>query len=784
MNLSAPLRLRFIGWTALMLAALAVFALRVLPQPRIETDILALLPHAETSQEMDAALDAFSAKLARRQLFLVGAPSLDDARLAAAAFAGELRASNAFAGLQLELNTDLRQRFELYLAHRAWLLSPRDRAALESGDMRPLEKRALRSAYTLSGVIQPLGVAADPLGFLGDFLRTSTPALGKARVAGSHLVVESEGRQYVVVLTESAGNPFSTATQAQVLPALERARAAAVAAVKSPVEVIGSGAIRHAAASATRAETEVKTFGTLESVAVLVLLLVVFASLRPLLLGMLTLGLAVIVAFTVVHLVFGEVHVLALVFGSSLIGSVIDYSIHFFADRFRTTGTWSAELTAEHVGPAILLGLTTTLLGYVVLALVPFPGLEQIAVFCMTGLVVGAGCVLCLYPVLAQTRREAPRLGPTLGGALDAALRRWQWNGFSIAVASMLALAVVAGIARLRIEDNVKALQQSPLELLREEQRVRELLGGGVETRFFLVYGHSAQAALEAGEQLTQALDTLVQQGALASWQGVSASLPSLARQQHSHELLEKHVYAPGALLDSVMNELGFEAAAIAQRRAEFAAASSPLAPDEWLASPASEGLRHLWLGPVGSQYATVVTLGGISDVAPLTKLDLPGVQLIDRIAQTTGVLARYRQVMSWLLAAVALVAGLVLAVRFGPRDAGRMLLPPVAAVLATLGVFGWLGEPFNLFTLLAFWLVLGLSIDYGIFLRHGREHRVTAILSVTLSACTTLIAFGLLSLSATPFIRTIGLTLLCAITLSWLFALLTGMTERKTIHG
>jgi predicted exporter len=48
-----------------------------------------------------------------------------------------------------------------------------------------------------------------------------------------------------------------------------------------------------------------------------------------------------------------------------------------------------------------------------------------------------------------------------------------------------------------------------------------------------------------------------------------------------------------------------------------------------------------------------------------------------------------------------------------------------------------------------------------------------TAVLSVTLSATTTLIAFGMLAFSATPFIRSIGLTLLCAISLSWLFALL-----------
>jgi hypothetical protein len=37
--------------------------------------------------------------------------------------------------------------------------------------------------------------------------------------------------------------------------------------------------------------------------------------------------------------------------------------------------------------------------------------------------------------------------------------------------------------------------------------------------------------------------------------------------------------------------------------------------------------------------------------------------------------------------------------------------------------------------------------------------------------------------LSATPFIRSIGLTLLFAITFSWLFALLSCMTENES-HG
>ena len=87
-----------------MVAMLAVFALRVLPHIKVETDILALLPNAQQDAAMDDALNAFSAKLARRQIFLVGATDLADAKLAAASFARTLEESKAFANITLELD--------------------------------------------------------------------------------------------------------------------------------------------------------------------------------------------------------------------------------------------------------------------------------------------------------------------------------------------------------------------------------------------------------------------------------------------------------------------------------------------------------------------------------------------------------------------------------------------------------------------------------------------------------------------------------------------------------
>ena len=399
--------------------------------------------------------------------------------------------------------------------------------------------------YTPLGLAQPLSLAQDPLGLSNEFLRTQTPVAGRARLEGATLFVEHAGRRYLLVLAEIRGSPFASAVQQQVMPAVERARAAAHAAVNTPVDIVASGAIQHAASAAERAKHEITTFGTIESIAVVLLLVAVFGALRPLLLGALTLVLAVGSAFCVVHLMFGQVHLLALVFGSSLIGSVIDYSIHFFADRFRDPVGWQPADALTHVGPAILLGLTTTLIGYLVLAVVPFPGLEQIAVFCMTGLIVGCGSVLCLYPVLARSNRKSlPRLGIRVGQAIDGFLREWRWTRNRLVIGALLAAGQLLGILRLPVQDDVRALQQSPPELARDEQHMRELLGTGIDTRFFLVTGESAQAVLENDEKLARSLDGLVRGGAIAHYQAVSQGLPSQTRQQANHEALDQAVYA------------------------------------------------------------------------------------------------------------------------------------------------------------------------------------------------------------------------------------------------
>jgi predicted exporter len=786
------IQLRFRIWLLLVAVMLGVFALRVLPNLKIETDILALLPSEHSDAATNRAVDKFSQALSSKLIMLVGATDAAQAKLAAQAYAQTLRASKAFAQVNLEQDGLTQSLLDLYHAHRSYLLSQRQFAMLQAGQQAQLQNDALRAAFTPTGLMRVVGFADDPLGLANDYLMQQLPHIGAAQLDGKMLMVgdtsvNGEQRRYVLITTELNGSPFATQVQEDATTTLAAAHEAAQTIIApAKLDVVISGAMPHAAAARERATDELSTFGTIETILVMVLLIAVFSALRPLALGALTMALAFVAGLCATHYAFGTVHVLALVFGSSLIGGVVDYSIHFFADRFRGDPDWTPTAAVDHVGGAILLGLCTTLLGYVVLLLVPFPGLRQIALFCVAGLATGCATVLCAYPVLYKVPTRSAAWGPRIGEWLAQRFKPGQWTAPRVAIAIALLLSALLGLQRMVLQDDVRALQSSPPELIAAERRVAALLQSGIESRYFLVQGATAQAVLEAELQLTHHLDELQLKGKLQAYTAITRALPSLAQQQLAHEALSQTVLDEQGVLPGLLRQLGFTAVDAAARAAAFAD-SQPLLPEDWLASPASRPYRDLWLGRLStrsanqsvSQYASIVSLAGVRDVPALREVaqGISGVRLIDRVQSVTDVLRSYRQAMSWLLCVVYVAAMVLLSFQYGWREAPLLLLPSALASGVTLGLFGWCGVPVNLFTLLALWLVLGLGVDYGIFLRHGRTALPTAVLSVSLSATTTLLAFGMLAFSATPFIRSIGLTLLCAISLSWLFAMLSCLT-------
>jgi predicted exporter len=104
----------------------------------------------------------------------------------------------------------------------------------------------------------------------------------------------------------------------------------------------------------------------------------------------------------------------------------------------------------------------------------------------------------------------------------------------------------------------------------------------------------------------------------------------------------------------------------------------------------------------------------------------------------------------------------------------------------------GWCNQLFSLFNLFALLLVLGIGVDDAIFFFMAdpsrkldnsltsdcESRRTTTSLAVTLSALTTLLAFGLLAISSTEIVHAFGFTVATGILTALLCSPLVGYRE------
>lgn len=765
-----PQRTRFALWAVGAVLLLAGFAFGVAPQLKIGSDLAELLPSEARDPASEAASRQVAAAFATRLLLLVGADDFAQARRAAEALTASLKASPAFTGVQLEVDAKALQASAPEQAARFGLLTPQDRVRLAQGEAAALAEEAERALYAPTAFARLTPLADDPLGLFDRQLRAALPAPGKASLEGGVLVMRGAEKVWVLVLAATRGSPFAQAQQAQLAAGLAAARAAAEA---QGAMVLTSGVAPHAVAASARAKSEMVFLGGGDLAACTLLLLLVFKSLRPALLGLMSVGLGVVAALTVVQGLFGGIHFMTLVFGTSLVGVAMDYAIHFHCDQFRDPARWQARDAPAHIGSSLALGLGTAVLGYAAFATAPLPILRQMAVFSATGLMVAAATVWLAFPTLV---RPAQLAGSVFWPRLGAHLRPrraplWAWL--------LLAALAVPGLLRLTAVDDVRLLQSSPPALVAQEQEVRALLGSAYDSRHFLVQGDSAQQVLEREEALIARLDALHAGAATA----VSRAVPSLKTQAANRALLSP-LLEEGGVIPQQLAALGY-GPEIASRLADEFAQGAVLTPEAALASPRLQALAPLWLGAHEGQWRSAVTLAGAGDSAALVQAaeGLPGVRWQDPVVEASTALGHQRQAALSRLALVYAVIAALLIWRYGFNEGLRALAAPLGASALTLAVLGWCGVSLNLFHVLALLLVLGIGNDYAIFLREGVRAGAPPLasrLAVGLAALTTLFSFGGLAFSSTPFLQSLGLTLVLGIALTMTLALFTAPQDQS----
>ncbi|MDR1063799.1 MAG: hypothetical protein LBL48_07700 [Azoarcus sp.] len=730
---------------------------------RIDTDLLALLPTDERRPALEAALKALAAQGERQLALLVSARDEAAMRQAAAGV------REALSGLGLTAQgTAADFPGDFYFPYRQGLLTAADREWLTTASPEAATARALNLAYAL---FTPGNVPwrDDPYGFFGNWLQ----GLGEAtplRPFNGELMVEQGGRRYAALTYALPRSAFDADFQQKLLARLDEARDR-VHAIDPQARFLRAGVVLHAAAAARQAENEMRLIGLGSLAGTFFLIGLVFQSARALKLIAVSLVSGALAALFAAFLLFERVHAVTLVFGASLIGVAVDYAILVFAQHLgNEEPVWERY---RKLLPTLGMVLITPALAYLALALTPFPGLKQMAVFAVCGIFGAWASVVLFYPYLLPATLPLPGNAAPMTRLL-ARWPRWRNTGKAWGLALCLAAVTAGGLVQLRANDDIRGLFSGDAALMAEHRQVSEIMRLPSPAQMFLLSGETPDALLRSEEALVERLRPFIAANKIGGFEAVSRWLPSVEKQRQARALQDRLQASRAQVAEELELPVGWGT------ELSSGASGGFLTADAWLANPASAPFRALWLGAIRSgdglpRYSSMVLLQGLADRGTANELAglaarepvIVGAEWIDQTGEISGLMARYRELLTKTLLLACLLVPFLLYPFFKGR-VWRIVAPVLAAGGITLAIMGYLDVPLQLLSILALLLTLGMGIDYAIFLQARQTHAHT-LLATTLAASLTLLSFGLLALSGTPALHALGLTVTLGVALSWL---------------
>ncbi|CAI8940229.1 putative exporter [Pseudomonas sp. IT-196MI5] len=756
----------------LLLAVLALAGWQWRDAAPLSANLMELVPGTAPDALELRAEQRMQEPLNREMLVLVGHTDRQQAVAMAQTLGEQWQASGLFEKVQWTLQADLPALRTQLLQGRLAMLQAAGRQLLieHPGTFIQQRVQALFDPFNGYSLVPSQD---DWLGLTGR-IQNSQPQRGSVQldIGSGALVADADGKSWVLLRARTTGNAFDMNLPLQVADLLERSREEAA---RHDVQLLAASGLLYAANGQQQAAREMTWVGGGATVGILLLLLLAFRRWRvllafvPVVVGMLF-GAVACVAL------FGHMHVMTLVLGSSLIGVAVDYPLHYLSKSW-SLKPWHSWPALRMTLPGLTLSLITSGIGYLALAWTPFPALTQIAAFSAAGLLGAYLSAVCLLPALLKGVDLRPaqwplRMCELLLDCREALLKQAK----TPVLLALLIAFCVGGLLQLGSKNDIRQWISAPQQLTDEARTIARITGYQPTSQFFLIRAANQQQLLERQTALRARLDQLIGLEKLQGYLSLNQLVSPPNEQQQVRAALSKLPSFWQPLLD-----IGIPAEALQAELTKLQVL--PIVDiDAALSGPLAEPYRPLWLGPTDDGVAAIVSLQGINNPALLRLQgeDLPGVTLVDRLGELNNVFAATQISAAELKLASCVLIVLVLILPFGLGGALRIVSLPLLAALCSLASLGWLGQPLTLFSLFGLLLVTAISVDYAILMREQVGGAAVSLLGTLLAALTTWLSFGLLAVSSTPAVSNFGLS----VSLGLIFSFLLAPWAGRQTHG
>jgi predicted exporter len=780
-----------------------VFAAVIVSRAHYITDLSAFLP-AKPTPTQQLLVDQLRDGPASRLILIAIDQGNAQARTAASiATAGRLRRDPQFATINNGEPVDADRDREFLFRHRYVLSDTVNAARFSVAGLRAAIQDTLDDLASPAGLMLKSLLTNDPTGemlhIVDQLERTPSPA------SRDGVWISPDGtRALMVAQTLARGSDIDA--QERAIDAIRTAFADAVPKSAAPdaaglrLKMSGPGVF--AVVARAKIERAAVRLSIISSILVATLLFAVYRSAAALALGLLPVASGALIGIAAVALGFGAVHGITLGFGITLIGESVDYSIYFFVQSRRgrqneaTAPSWQ-----QAWWPTIRLGMLTSVCGFASLLPSGFPGLAQLGLYSISGLIAAALVTRYVLPELLPSGfiiRDVAPLGARVGRLLQPVRRLRAW----VVAVSCLALAALALTALHRHQNTLWNRELAALSPVSAEDQdfdaqLRRDLGAADVSELVIASGPTLESVLDSAERAGRALQPLVDTKIIGSFDNPVNYLPSAATQGARRDSLPE---AP-QLRDN-LRRATYGLAVDSSRLQPFlndveAARHAPLATAQDLQGTSLRAGFEALILHQKDRWNALLPLHGVSTTQAIdmarVKEALQRAQAIDHIRvldlkqESDALYAGYlHEAIHLSLAGIlALIVLLLIALR-SPLRVARVLAPLLLAVLVVAAALASGGVQLTILHLVGMLLIVAVGSNYALFFdRQSRVHEAggepLTLASLVIANASTVIGFGLLSFSQVPVLVALGTTVAPGAFLALLFAALLARPEPPT---
>ena len=788
-------------WLAFLLACGIIIS-----RSQFTTDLSAFLPRSPTP-EQQLLLEQITDGLASR-LILVGIEGADALTRASLSkqIAQRLRADPAFVSINNGEPVSAERDHDFLFNHR-YLLSPAVNPAHFSADgLHAALSDSIDLLASPAGLLVKSLLPRDPSGEMLELLDQLNSG-SRPQMFDGAWASRDGARALLLMQTRASGSDIDAQ---QIAMAAIRHAFATASGANTAARLVMTGPGVFSVSSRDTIKDQVSRLSIISVIIIAALLLLIYRSFSALTLGFLPVISGALAGVAAVSLGFGAVHGITLGFGTALIGEAVDYSIYLFvqSDQRGPDQRGSDQSSPEqnssdqqnwirHFWPTIRLGVLTSIFGFASLLLSGFPGLAQLGLYSIAGLVTAAAVTRFVLPHLLPANFRIHDVS-AIGLVLSRLVRRAAALRWPAALLLLLACAVLVGHRASLWNDSISSLSPVSQADVALDESLRADMGAPDVRYLVVVSGASQEAVLRSAEQVAAVLQTQVEQGELAAFESPSRYLPSIAMQRARRASLPDDTTLKARLAQAVQG-LPVRAQLFTPFLADVAAArSQPLLQASDLEQTSMAMAMDAMLIHRDQHWSALLPLTAAKDASinagrirtALSATGLPDVLFVDMKAESDRLYSGYlHEAILLSLGGMLAIVGLLLWVFRSPVRVLRIIAPLVAAVITVTAGLAVFGQQLIILHLVGLMLVVAVGSNYALFFDRADhpdpseegtmdQPKPTAgnisprtLASMLFANLTTVVGFGLLAFSNVSILQAMGTTVAPGVILALIYS-------------